>query len=114
MKVEIKAENDESFTLNPEPLAPEIKCLPFGDVFVACDGKLSAIGATEEAAINAVLEMQEHQKRIEESIKQEQVVVEIPQPPVNEPSRGARIENYTETNSFDYFSGTSWGGKKQG
>lgn len=44
-------------------------------------------------------------------VEVEQVVEETPQPPVE---RCVSIENPKESNSFDWFSGTSWGGKKQG
>lgn len=115
---------DRNFTFVPsEPSAPKIQCKQFGDVWVACDGKRSTIGVSEEAAIKGLEEIiktwnlptpiQENVVEVEEVPEIEvEVIEEIPQsPPVQ---KGTRIENYTETNSFDFFSGTSWGGKKQG
>jgi hypothetical protein len=113
MKVEIITETDSNFSLVDS--TPKIQCKQFGEVWVACDGKRSVIGGSEEDAI----------KGLEEAIKTwnlptpiqeevpitEEVVEVIPQPPIQ---KGTPIENHKETNSFDWFSGTSWAGKKQG
>ena len=113
MKIEIVSEDDDNFAIVDS--TPKIQCKQFGEVWVACDGKRSTIGKTEQDAI----------KGLEEAIKTwnlptpiqeevpvvEQVAEVIPQPPPVQ--KGTRIENHTETNSFDWFSGTSWAGKKQ-
>lgn len=110
MKIEIIAESDDSFTLNPEPLVRSIECQKFGEVWVACDGKRTSIGKTEQDAIEGVLELIKFDQ-FPTPVVQEQVVEEYIQPPVE---RGTPIENHKETNSFDFFSGTSWAGTKQG
>lgn len=99
MKVEIVTINDESFN---------IKVQQMGDVFVACNDKCSCVGVCEKAAVDGLADMLESNQRaakVREELKEE--------PPVQQGSPAVPLENPKETNSFDWFSGTSWGGSKQ-
>lgn len=71
MKIEIKSENNQFFSIS--------------------------LSSNEENIV------------IPEEIVVPEVVEELPQPP---PNTGAPIENFRQTNSFDFFEGTSWAGKK--
>lgn len=107
MKIEIVSEDDDNFSIVNS--TPKIQCKQFGEVWVACDGKRSIIGKTEEDAINGLQEIVD--SALLPTPIQEEVVEEFLQPPPVQ--KGTPIENQTETNSFDWFSGTSWAGKKQ-
>lgn len=80
MKVDIVSESDDQF---------KIKVKQFGEVFVAKDEERVAIGVTEEAAVEAVEEMQEQTQQAYQKAKQ-------PVPLENRKGLG-------------WFDGTSWG-----
>lgn len=88
MNIQITAEENEFF---------KIKTKQMGEVWIASDGENSAIGTTEENAVEAVEEAQE--------------IVTPEEPPYGAPF-GAPLEN-PKSNKMDLFSGTSWEGKKQ-
>jgi len=62
----------------------------FGEVFVACDGKISVIGDTKEHAKQELEEIQES-NRIAEAAQQKRAAPIAPQ------------------KGLDWFNGTSWG-----
>lgn len=80
MKVDIVSESDDQF---------KIKVKQFGTVAVATDGERTAIGTTEELAVQAVEEMQELTQRATGNAKQP-----------------APLEN---RQGLGWFDGTSWG-----
>lgn len=128
MKIEIVSVNDENFS---------IKVAQMGDVFVACDGHCSCIGKCEKDAVEGLTNMLESNARVKE--RQEVAKEEVSVEPLTEqqlafikckqgcgcvdvceeeiaPQQGkpaVPLENPKQTNSFDWFSGTSWGGSKQ-
>jgi hypothetical protein len=82
MKVDIVAESDDLF---------KIKVKQFGEVFVAKDEERVAIADTEEAAVEAVEEMQEQNQKAAEYHK---------------PKQPVPLEN---RKGLGWFDGTSWG-----
>jgi hypothetical protein len=76
MKVDVVTESDDQF---------KIKVKKFGEVFVAKDEDRVAIGSTEEAAVEGVVEMQESAKKAKQAVP---------------------LEN---KKGLGWFDGTSWG-----
>lgn len=83
MKAEIVAINDENFNI-------EVK--KFGEQYLATDGERVVIGATEDHAVNGVVDLQDQNKLVEGSGR-------APKP--------APLENH-QSSGIGWFEGTSW------
>lgn len=84
MKAEIVAINDKNFN---------IQVKKFGEQYVAFDGERSVIGATEDHAVNGLIDLQDQNNVVENSTQ-------------NGP-KPAPLENH-KSNSMGWFEGTSW------